>query len=134
MFDRKPYPIPREALSLLASIPKEFRDDGCSNALDSWFGFDFAWACRIHDWRYCTRCHQAGSMDYACKVRDDRELQAFVACCLPWRWKWLGRVYKRAVLIAGGWNAYDSCGPEKGALCRHGMPMPRWMREGIGLR
>lgn len=121
-------PIPAKAVALLGQIPREFADDGCSSSPDSWFGFNFRFACRIHDWRYCTRAHPAGSMGYGAKVAADYELEQHVRASLPWRWRWVGWLYRGATLFAGGWGAFDSCGPEVGDRCRHGLAPPEWMR------
>lgn len=120
-------PIPPRALELLSQIPASFCDDGCSRSPDAWFGFDFRWACRIHDWRYCTRAHAAGAMHYGAKVAADYELEQHLRASLPWRWRWAGWIYKAATLFAGGWGAFDSCGTEVGERCRHGLEIPAWM-------
>ena len=121
-------PIPKEAKRTLAEIPEHFRDDGCSSSPDDLFGFDFRWACRIHDWRYCTRCHPAGSMTWQRKNDADGELKENIRTSLPWRWRWVRFLYHRAVFIGGNFGAYDTCGPEAAECCRHGMAMPGWMR------
>ena len=120
-------PIPAEAQAILDTIPAEFVDDGCSNSPDGWFGFDLRFACRIHDWRYCGRCHRAEFMDQARRHRADAELERNIQSVLPWRWRWVGWFYLRAVHVAGGIEAWDSCGLEEGELCRHRMPLPPWM-------
>lgn len=128
-------PIPAAALTLLKQIPVHFRDDGCSASPDAWFGFYFRWACRIHDWRYCTRCHPPGTMTGRAKRQADRELREGVKASLPWRWKWIGRVYEAAVRTNVN-GSFDTCGPvpeeatdyqRKSGLCRHGVPAPNWM-------
>lgn len=121
-------PIPKEASALLrGSVPASFKDDGCTNSPDSIFGFDFKWACRIHDWRYCTRCHDPGSMTYETKLRADMELKRHFKSSLPLRWRWIRYVYYAGVLAGGGFNAFDSCGPEEGETCRHDVTSPQWM-------
>lgn len=112
---------------LLAGIPVGFVDDGCSNAPDSLFGFDFKWACRIHDWDYCTRCHPPGSMTYQEKGRKDNRLKRFIQVSLPVRWRWIRYVYYTAVWWVGHFGAWDTCGPEAGELCRHNISKPEWM-------
>ena len=131
--------IPTLAQELLARVPNHFYDDGCSRAPDSWFGFDFGWACRIHDWGYCTRSHPRGTMTPGYKVAHDHLLGVFVSASLPSMWKWIGPLYK-ATVLAVGFNSYHTCGvPPKGArprqvdadLCRHDMPRPDWMAGAV---
>ena len=132
---RAQHPIPTEAEEILAEIPERFQDDGLSMFPDRWFGFDFKWAGRIHDWTYCTRSHQAGHMNVRRKREADRRIGRFVSSSLPWRWKWLGTVVRLGVW-RGGYGSFNSCGPyPSGAtddqlvdgLCRHGMARPPWM-------
>ena len=120
-------PIPDTARELLRRIPSHFVDDGCTSSPDGWFGFDFRWACRIHDWLYCTRAHPAGTMTYEWKVKADHALSEFIRASLPLRWRWVRWVYEGMVLFAGGWGSFDSCGPEVGKRCRHGLRAPWWM-------
>ena len=61
------------------------------------------------------------------KMDAERELGQLIGLALPWRWRWIRRVYLRAVQVGGGFDAYNSCGPEDGETCRHGMPLPAWM-------
>lgn len=124
---RAQLPIPDDARELLDQIPGDFRDDGCSNALDSLFGFSFAWACRIHDWYYCTRAWPAGAMTYGHKLDGDGLLKRFMRASLPLRWRWVRYLYKGAVFTFGGFGSYDSCGPEVGERCRHNLAPPSWM-------
>lgn len=124
-------PIPDEAVEILRQIPLHFVDDGCSNSPDDLFGFDFRWACRIHDWRYCSRTGHLLEMDYRKKVTADEELRENIRGSLPWRWRWAGWIYEGAVRFAGGWGSWNSCGPEAGEHCRHGMAIPEsWGVEG----
>ena len=124
-------PIPPRAARILAEeIPEHFLDDGCSNSPDRIFGFDFRWSCKIHDWRYCGRCHPAGTMHYQNKLTADQELRENLKASLPWRWRWVSRVYWRGVQIGGGFDAWNSCGPENGDACRHGIARPTWMLSG----
>lgn len=116
------------ALGLLQQIPAGFVDDGCSSAPDELFGFDFGYACRIHDWLYCTRAHAAGTMTAAHRAYADGMLGELVREALPWRWRWVGWIYRAAVHRYGGIDAFDSCGLEAGPLCRHGLAPPGWMR------
>ncbi|MCI0408176.1 MAG: phospholipase [Acidobacteria bacterium] len=123
-WQRPPSPI---AVALLRDIPEEFVDDGCSAAPDGWLGFDFRYACRIHDWAYCTRAHPAGHMTQAHRHWADHLLGVLIAAALPWPWRWVGWTYRLMVHRHGGTTAYDSCGPEAGERCRHNLPRPRWM-------
>ena len=127
----EPLPIPEAAQAILARIPPHFHDDGCTRSPDSIFGFDFRWACRIHDWRYCSRAHVAGRMTYGYKVAADYELRENIESGPPWRWRWFAPIYQGAVLFAGGWNAFDSCGIERGPVCRHDLELPDWMRAQV---
>lgn len=120
-------PTPADAQAILHTIPKEFQDDGCTNAPDAWFGFELRWACRIHDWRYCSRCHRAEFMGQSNRHRADAELARNVQSALPWRWRWVGWIYLRTVDQFGGVDAWDSCGFEALDRCRHGMALPPWL-------
>jgi len=125
---RAQLPIPADAKKTLDNeIPVRFKDDGCSNSLDSLFGFVFKWACRIHDWMYCTRSHPAGTMTWGYKVLADNLLKRYMRASLPLRWRWVRYGYKSAVFLFGGFGSFDSCGPKAGKLCRHNMPQPPWM-------
>lgn len=108
-------------------ISELFIDDGCTNAPDSLFGFDLSDACRTHDWRYCSRCHTAGSMTKSWQRAADKELRRNLASLLPWRWRWAKWVYYGAVWRYGGFGSFDSCGPSVGVRCRHGCKKPGWM-------
>lgn len=112
---------PPKAEELLQRIPAEFIDDGCSNAPDRLFGFDFAWACRIHDWRYCTRAHPPGTLTSSWRIMADVELREFIRASLPWRWRWVRWIYHAAVNLMGGYRAFDSCGMSAGPYCRHNL-------------
>ncbi len=123
--------IPAAALKLLDAIPKSFMDDGCSNSPDSMFGFDFRWICRIHDWRYCTRCHRAGSMTAGARKRADRELRGWISQTMVWSLRWIKWIYWYGVWKYGGIAAFDSCGRDAGKICRHGQPKPEWMKSRV---
>lgn len=137
--NRAQLPIPRErfdALERLLIDHPNFDDDGCSSSPDRWFGFDFRWACRLHDAAYCTRANPPGSMTAGAKIAADWQLGRDVADSLPWRWRWVGPIYRTATLRVA-WRAFDSCGRHDpyGAtttqrsqdLCRHGLALPEWM-------
>ena len=119
--------VPFTGKGILRKIPPHFRDDGCSNSPDRWMGWDLRWACRIHDWRYCTRAHRAGTMTALRRARADKELRLNLRAFLPWRWRWLGWAYYVGVWRYGGMGSWDSCDATAGKLCRHNMPMPEWM-------
>jgi hypothetical protein len=116
--------VPKEAVEILRNIPSEFVDDGCSASPDSLFGFDFRWACRVHDWRYCSRCHPPQVMTQHGRTKADEELRRFISVSLPKRWRWVKWVYYSAVVAFGGVKAWDCCGPEVGERCKHNMPLP----------
>ena len=130
--------VPKEAQAILETIDEEFpsfEDDGLSLFPDRWFGFDFSWAGKIHDWEYCTRCHAAGAMNVRAKKDADGRIGRFVRSALPWRWKILGSIVRLGVW-RGGYGSYNSCGPVPGGatddqlvtgLCRHGITRPDWM-------
>jgi hypothetical protein len=127
---RRQRPPPDSARVLLETIPVGFVDDGCSNSPDSFLGFYFQPYCRIHDWRYCTRCWPAGSMTASARKWADMELGLNLRAALPWRWRWVGWIYRLGVWRYGGVSAFDSCGPTVGPVCRHNMPPPDWMGAG----
>jgi hypothetical protein len=127
--DRVQRPIPVEAQRLLDEIPDYFIDDGCSNSPDTIWGFDLRPFCKIHDWRYCGRSHPAGTMHYANKLVADDELAENIGSALPWRWRFVRILYLRGVQIGGGFDAWNSCGPEDGELCRHNVELPAWMHS-----
>jgi hypothetical protein len=132
---RAQHPIPDGAARVLAQIPDRFHDDGCSNSPDSWFGFDFSWACRIHDWRYCTRAQALAGCETSpeAKAYADKRLREDIAASLPTRWGWVKYVYWRAVARLGD-GSYDSCQKEFAGgrslsqatrgVCRHELPWP----------
>jgi hypothetical protein len=121
--------IPPAARTVLNLIPKRFIDNGCSMSPDSIIRNDIRWACRIHDWRYCTRCHRPGRLGTQYRRSADKELRLNLGAGLPWYVRWVRLVYHFAVRHWGdGDNAFDSCGIAAGAFCRHNMPMPAWMR------
>lgn len=136
---RTEIPPPPEAELVLARIPEGFLDDGCSSSLDGTFRVSWKWVCKIHDWRGCTRCHPAGSLTLDQMHAGNAEL-----------WYWMG--YLPAYVRAARWIyygvlarfngdvAWNSCGPRPkdatpqqlaAGLCRHGMPMPDWMKVGL---
>jgi len=115
------------ALQILKRIPARFDDAGCSNAPDAFAGRDLRPYCRIHDWRYCGRCHRAGGMYQYARRFADKELGWNIRDALPWGFRWIGWGYWRATHRFGGMSAWNSCGPTRGELCRHNMPMPPWM-------
>lgn len=128
-FKREQLPIPEDAKKLLEQINRDFPDfisDKCSNSPDSLFGFDFSWACTIHDYKYCSRCHSPGALTYNAKIKADKELEQHIDDALPFRWSWVKYVYYVAVWRYGGMGAFNSCGPEVGYKCRHNIVAPDW--------
>ena len=130
-------PKPAEAQQILRLIPADFRDDGCTSAPDAIFGFAFAWACLIHDFSGCTRCHAAGALTQERRLEGDNRLKRYIGASLPWRWRWVRFVYWAVLRIAGGARAWDSCGvvafdateeQVAAGLCRHDQPMPGWLQ------
>ena len=123
--------IPEDSLALLRRIEidfPEFRDDGCSGAPDRILWWSLRWACRLHDWRYCSRAHDPWELDQAHRILADVELSQNVRASLPWGLRWLaGLLYGRLTDLGGGYRAWNSCGSEDGARCRHGLALPGWM-------
>lgn len=119
-----PSRLPALAGALLADIPLEFVDDGCSASPDALFGYDLRWACQIHDWWWCTRAHPLGSLTEDWKAAGDHILGVLVRSALPYGLRWIGTLYLRAVRKYAG--AYNSCGHD-GEKCRHGLARPPWM-------
>ena len=124
---REQLAIPEDAKRLLLLIPGNFISDGFSNSPDKLFGFDFTWACKIHDWSYCSRCHNAGTRTHASKTQADARLKRHIDESLPFRWSWVKYVYHTAVWRYGAMGSFNSCGPEAGFRCRHGQTQPEWM-------
>lgn len=119
--------IPPAAFRLLLQIPREFVDDGCSWAPDRLFGVDLSWACRLHDALYCTRAHTEGALTSHWRRLVDTLLRALVDEALlghPLR-PLVARTYFAAVRLFGG--SFNTCGPNAGSRCRHGLTRPAWM-------
>ena len=129
-------------LKLLAEIPAEFRDDGCSNSPDGFllgiskvrgfrwlkrFARSFKRYCRLHDWSYCSRCHEPGTMNQHERSRADKRIGRNIRGCLSFGLRWWGWGYFKATSEFGGRRAWNSCGPASGERCRHNMPLPDWM-------
>jgi hypothetical protein len=114
-------------------IPEDFIDDGCSSlgkVLEKLFlklSYDLRPICRAHDHASCTRCHPAGTMTEARKIRVAWEMRESMRELLPWYLDWTaGRVYR----VLAFWPGYfDTCSQEVGLYCRHGQPMPEWMKR-----
>ena len=126
----KPERIPSLAIDILLQIPSHFYDDGCSTSPDGYW----KWACRIHDWWWCTRSHPQGTMTADWKEMGDSMLKTLMTLRLPWGLHWLAKVYYRGVTRFGG--SFNTCGyrpsgasldQEILGLCRHSMPWPDWM-------
>lgn len=122
--------IPPGALRLLLEIPRGFVDDGCTAAPDLLFGVDLAWACRIHDWCACTRAHPEGFLTLEWKLLGDQMLRGYVRESLrghPLRFL-IAATFFAGVRLFGG--SFNTCGPEAGERCRHGLARPAWMKGG----
>lgn len=117
-----------DAASVAARVPPDFLSDGCSCAPDRLFGVDLTPACRLHDAAYCARLWPPGTLDQAWRSGADRQLGIDVRAVLPFGLGWVGWAYFWAVHRFGGDSSFDSCGEEAGERCRHGMPMPDWMK------
>lgn len=117
------------AQQILAKIPQGFVTDGCSSAPDSILGRDLRWCCKIHDWRYCTRAHRAGAMNFKARTYADKELGWHIRDQLPFGLRWVSWLYYRVTYRLGGMGAFNSCGPQVGKRCRHNLKMPDWMKE-----
>jgi hypothetical protein len=125
----------------LEEIPPGFKDDGMSWFPDSVFGFDLRRYARIHDWFYCSRAgYKADGATGGAAERGyaDRVIRELIHADAPLGLRWVASLVYRGVR-AFGEGSYDTCGPQpKGAStaqellaeCRHGMPMPTWMRYG----
>jgi hypothetical protein len=117
------------ASHVLSKIPERFTDDGCSYSPDSLFHSEIGWACRIHDFRYCSRTLGPRTFNADERMAADKELRANIALSFP---KWLGWVrflYYRAVRRFGSMIAWNSCGYDAGERCKHNMNRPLWMEE-----
>jgi len=119
--------VSRAAFDTLKLIPGRFVDDGCSYSPDSIMRADIGWACRIHDWRGCTRAQSEG-LRRVDRKQSNRELRKNVGLAVPWYVQWTRVVYYFAVTAFGN-PPFNSCGPEVGDLCRHNMPQPLWMEN-----
>jgi hypothetical protein len=121
--------IALQASYTLAQIPRRFTDDGCSYSPDSLFHNEIGWACRIHDYRYCTRASGERDMSAEERLEADKELRTNIALSFP---KWLGWVrfvYYRLVRRFGSMTAWNSCGFDAGERCKHNINRPLWMEE-----
>jgi hypothetical protein len=127
-----------------------FKDDGLSFFPDWIYKYilhlSLTPAGRIHDWHYCARCHDIGSMSQKARLFADLALRVHAKEILRTprpttnrflRWvrfvrarypRLAPRILYRGVRIGGGANAWNSCGNTRGELCRHNMPMPAWMK------
>ena len=122
--------IPREAQAILDIIPKNFVSDKCTKSLDSVFGYDFSFACVIHNFRYCGRCHDPVFMTYMNKLKADNELRQNISRSLPhWYLKSISWLYYAIVWKYGVYGSWNSCGLEVGNKCRHEMSIPKWKEK-----
>lgn len=107
-------------------IPWNFIDDGMTAFPDNLFGWKLAAYGRVHDWLYCSRSHPRGTMSKKHRRLADKVLRSALAAEAPRGLRWIPRLVFRAVRMFGA-PSYDSCGPDRGELCRHGMRIPVWM-------
>jgi hypothetical protein len=108
-------------------IPYRFTDDGCSLSPDSIGRTSLKLACRIHDWRYCTRAHAPGELTTSWRKKADLELRQMMGHGMPWYARWTRWMYWWGVRKFGNRDtSFDSCGVDAGQFCRHNMPMPEW--------
>jgi len=123
--------ISRKMRRKLDTIPEGFKGDGMSGFPDSILGWSLFESSKIHDFRYCGRCHPKTEMTKA-KLRDaDCELADNVDYQMPTGLNWLvSRIVYGGVRI-GGWVSYDTCGEQPvgvslsqnaAGLCRHDIP------------
>jgi hypothetical protein len=114
--------------------PEGFVSDKCSSLgklLERtlrWLGYEIEPWCVEHDVAGCTRCHAEGALELAgAKVAAAWVLRERIRTTLPWWLHWTaGQVFVAVATAGGYWN---TCGPEAGDLCRHGMRQPAWMRR-----
>ena len=130
-----PVAVPEAAQTVLALIPVRFVDDGCSAILDGLAGVSWRWACRIHDWRACSRCHLREYMHPAARARADAELRRNILASIPIGWVAIPALVWAGLTFIAGRGYYDTCGPfpdgateaqRRTGLCRHGMLLPEW--------
>ncbi len=100
-----------------ALIPAHFIDDGCTNWPDKICGSNMKPACRRHDFKYCSRCHD--EMSPLLQQVADLALRVEIREALPWWSQWTRWPVFWALRLVGNF-AYDSCGTDE-ELCRHGM-------------
>jgi len=120
----------RYYLDKIVDEAPEFRDDGLSGGFPDWlYGrFDLRLAGRVHDWHYCTRAQPRDSMNQAARLFADRALRRHARDLLPWYAQIAPLVLYYGVRWGGGGAAFDSCGPTRGARCRHNLQPPPWFR------
>ena len=116
-------------LTQIAQLWPEFVDDGLSGGFPDWLyaRHDLWIAGRIHDWHYCSRCHPEHAMNQAHRMAADLLLLKHSKELLPWYLQVAPYVLYFGVRWFGGNAAWDSCGPTRGARCRHNILLPDWM-------
>ncbi len=117
--------VPSTAVQILEGIPEDFVADGCTSSPDSFFGYSLRWACRIHDWRYCSRCNPLPT--YEGRLAADVELRENIQAALPWVFAWVGWVYYGGARQFGV-DAWGSCDAHSSRPCRHGVAVTYWSR------
>jgi hypothetical protein len=117
------------ALARIEEEHPEFEDDGLSFFPD-WIyrRWKLGNAGRIHDWRYCSRCHPAGSMNQAARSEADADIRRHARELLPWWLRLTPYILGLGTHLGGGTSAWNSCGPKSDERCRHNIEMPTWMK------
>jgi hypothetical protein len=104
-----------------------FKDDGLSFFPDWIYSRWGLWrAGRVHDWAYCTRCHKIGTMDQRARRFADKALRQHARELLPWYLRIAPLALYFGVRTGGGAKAWNSCGYDAGAYCRHAQPRQPW--------
>jgi len=124
-------PIPPRQLDRLQHIADhfpDFLDDGCTSAPDKLLGYDFKWACRLHDFAYCSHAHAPGTMNLLRKAMADAQLFYNVQASLPGLVALrVAAVYFQAVMELGG-DSYGSCTAGPNGRCRHNLRYSAWLK------
>jgi hypothetical protein len=118
-------------LNFINQISPDFLDDGLSCFPDWIYRYllkhNVSPAGRVHDWHYCSRCHPSGTMDQTRRKQADRLLRLHVRELTHGHFRLTPWVVWLAVRRYGVNRAWNSCGPNRCARCRHNMRMPEWM-------
>ena len=125
--------ISTTAYNILAFIPRGFRPTFVE---PTYMGLDFSWAHLIHEWRYCSRCHDEKVMNHKTKAFADEELKWNLQTYLPLHLRLVGFLYRLYLRRQGAYDGFDTCfqRPLDLSPCRHGMDAPAWMLEAAEAR